>query len=67
MCIRDRLDYKPFETWDEEGGRDTYTLAAARVKTMLENYQKPSMDPAVNEALHAYVAHKKASMSDSFT
>jgi len=25
------------------------------------------MDPAVNEALHAYVAQKKASMPDSFT
>jgi trimethylamine--corrinoid protein Co-methyltransferase len=61
------LDYKPFETWDEEGARDTYTLAAARVKTMLETYQKPAMDPAVNEALHAYVAQKKASMPDSFT
>ena len=44
------LDYKPFETWDEEGARDTYTLAAARVKTMLETYQKPAMDSAVNEA-----------------
>src|SRR5210317_756586 len=61
------LDYKPYETWDEEGARDTYTLAAARVKTMLETYQKPAMDPAVNEALHAYVAQKKASMPDSFT
>jgi trimethylamine--corrinoid protein Co-methyltransferase len=61
------LDYKPFETWDEEGARDTYTLAAARVKTMLDTYQKPAMDPAVNESLHAYVAQKKASMPDSFT
>jgi hypothetical protein len=25
------------------------------------------MDPAVNEALHAYVVQKKASMPDSFT
>jgi hypothetical protein len=25
------------------------------------------MDPAVNEALHAYVAQKKASTPDSFT
>jgi trimethylamine--corrinoid protein Co-methyltransferase len=42
-------------------------LAAARVKTILDTYQQPAMDPAVNEALHAYVAKKKASLPDSFT
>lgn len=60
------LDYKPFETWDEEGARDTMTLASERVKKMLGDYQKPALDPAIEDALNAYVAHKKASMPDSF-
>ncbi len=60
------LDYKPFETWDEEGARDTMTLASERVKKMLGDYQKPALDPAIEEALNAYVANKKASMPDSF-
>ncbi|MEJ5217265.1 trimethylamine methyltransferase family protein [Cognatishimia sp. D5M38] len=60
------LDYKPFETWEEEGARDTQTLAANRVKTLLDNYQKPAIDPAIEEALNAYVAEKKASMPDAF-
>jgi len=62
----DLLDYKPFETWDEEGARDTRTLAAARVKKLLDTYQQPTLDPAISEALHAYVDQKKASMPDAF-
>ncbi|PRY90079.1 trimethylamine methyltransferase family protein [Donghicola tyrosinivorans] len=61
------LDYKPFETWDEEGARDTQALASARVAKMLAEYQQPAMDPAIAEALRAYVAEKKASMPDAFT
>ncbi len=60
------LDYKPFETWDEEGARDTATLASARVETMLGNYQQPALDPAVAEALSAFVARRKAEMPDAF-
>ncbi len=62
----DLMDYKPFETWQDEGARDTQTLAAQRVQTMLATYQKPEIDPAIEEALNAYVAKKKESMPDSF-
>ncbi|MEC9102935.1 MAG: trimethylamine methyltransferase family protein, partial [Pseudomonadota bacterium] len=60
------LDYKPFETWDEEGARDTQALASDRVAKLLERYQAPAMDPAKAEALAAYVAQRKASMEDAF-
>lgn len=62
----DLLDYKPFETWDEEGARDTETLAAERVKKLLADYQQPELDPGISEALHDFVARKKASMPDAF-
>ena len=62
----DLLDYKPFEQWDEEGARDTMTLANLRVKKLLEQYQKPALDAGIEEALNAYVAEKKASMPDAF-
>ena len=60
------LDYKPFETWEEEGARDTQALAAIKVRQLLDSYQKPAMDPAVEEALKAFVAERKASMPDAF-
>jgi trimethylamine--corrinoid protein Co-methyltransferase len=61
----DLLDYKPFETWYEEGARDTMTLASARVEYLLANYQQPALDPAVAEALFEYVARKKAAVPDA--
>ncbi|WP_323782020.1 trimethylamine methyltransferase family protein [Thalassovita sp.] len=61
----DLFDYKPFETWAEEGSRDTMALASARVEKLLSEYQPPAMDPTVNEALAVYVAEKKAAMPDS--
>jgi len=60
------FDYKPFETWDEEGARDTYALAAERVTRQLADYRQPPLDPAIAQALSAYVAEKKASMPDAF-
>ncbi|RHZ93308.1 trimethylamine methyltransferase [Cereibacter sphaeroides] len=62
----DLFDYKPFETWEEEGARDTETLASARVKKLLGDYQQPALDEGVAEALADYVARKKDSMPDAF-
>ena len=62
----DLFDYKPFETWSEEGARDTQTLASERVKKMLGDYVQPEMDEGKQEELEAYVANKKASMPDAF-
>lgn len=59
------LDYKPFETWADEGGRDTQVLAQVRVRRMLADYQQPALDPAINEALNTYVARRKSEMSDA--
>ncbi len=61
------FDYKPFETWHEEGARDTQALAAARVEHLLETYQQPAMDPSIAEALAGYVAQKKAAEPDAFS
>ena len=62
----DVLDYKPFETWEEEGARDSMRLASLKVEQMLANYQQPSLSPDIAEALATYVANKKSSMPDSF-
>ncbi len=62
----DLLDNKPFETWFDEGARDTQALAAVRVKKLLDSYQQPYLDPAKAEALAAYVARRKAEMPDAF-
>ncbi|SNR99909.1 trimethylamine methyltransferase family protein [Antarctobacter heliothermus] len=63
----DLLDYKPYETWSEEGARDTVALASARVQKLIDTYQQPPLDPEIHAALQAYVAEKKASMPDAFS
>ncbi len=60
------FDYKPFETWLEEGERDSQALAAEQVRNLLEQYQQPAIDPAIDEALQAYIAQRKNSMPDAF-
>ena len=62
----DLFDYKPFETWAEEGSRDTMQLAAERVAKQLGDYQQPHLDEGTREALDAYVAQRKESMPDAF-
>ncbi len=60
------LDYKPYETWAEEGERTTLELAAIKVDKMLADYQAPQLDPVIDEALKAYMAERKAAMPDAF-
>ncbi|MDH5799122.1 MAG: trimethylamine methyltransferase family protein, partial [Paracoccaceae bacterium] len=60
------LDYKPYETWEDEGARDTQALASARVAKLLGDFQAPSLDPGINEALNDFVGRRKAELPDSF-
>jgi trimethylamine--corrinoid protein Co-methyltransferase len=57
-------DSNPFEQWAAEGGRDAAQRANAEWKRLLERYEDPGLDPAINEALQDYVARRKASMPD---
>jgi trimethylamine---corrinoid protein Co-methyltransferase len=61
------LDYKPFETWYEEGERDTVALAHDRVARMLGDYTPPLLDPGVAEALADFIARRKAAEADAFS
>ena len=58
-------DNNSFEQWSAEGEVDMPTRANATWKKMLAEYQAPDIDPAVDEALKAYIADKKASFPDA--
>ena len=60
------LDYEPFETWAEEGARDSMQLANARVQRMLADYEAPALDPGIAEALNEFVDRRKAAEPDAF-
>ncbi len=59
-------DTHSFEHW-AENGRETMEVRANRVwKQMLEQYQMPAMDPAIDEALKDFIARKKRAVLDQW-
>ena len=62
----DILNYKPFETWQEEGENDLTFEANKRAKQLLKNYQPPDLDVSKREELAEFVFKKKNSMPDAF-
>lgn len=60
------LDYKPFEQWADEGGRDSFQLAHTRVERMLADYVAPPLDPGIDDGLRDYIARRKESEPDAF-
>lgn len=51
-----------YEKWESEGSHDTYRKANAVWKQMLKDYEKPPIDPAVEEELKAFAEHRRAEL-----
>ena len=60
-------DNNSYEQWEAEGAADAATRANKIWKQMLADYEAPALDPAVDEALQAFIAEKKDSMPDAFS
>ncbi len=54
----------PFEQWEEEGSPDIAQRANQKWKQMLEEYQKPELDPGVDEELREFIQRRKSEMPD---
>jgi trimethylamine--corrinoid protein Co-methyltransferase len=53
-------DWRNFETWTEAGRPTTYDHANRVFKEKLNEYERPPLDPAIEEELDAFVARRKA-------
>lgn len=53
-------DWRNFETWTEAGRPTTYDHANRIFKEKLNDYERPPLDPAIEEELDAFVARRKA-------
>ncbi|MFN3364255.1 MAG: trimethylamine methyltransferase family protein [Allorhizobium sp.] len=53
-------DWRNFETWTEAGRPTTYDHANRIFKEKLASYERPPIDPAIEEELDAFVAKRKA-------
>lgn len=54
------LDNSSFEQWTAEGGKDTNTRALEKARQQLQDYEQPRLDPAVDEALQAFIRKRES-------
>ncbi len=57
-------DNNSYEQWSAEGSLDAAQRANTLWKQTLAEYQAPDLDPAIDEALQAFMTEKKASFAD---
>ena len=58
-------DNNSFEQWELDGALDQVQRANTYYKKQLAEYEAPAIDPAIDEALLAYIEQRKASFPDS--
>ena len=58
-------DNNSFEQWEADGKLDAAQRANAIWKKMLEEYEIPAIDPALDEALLAFIQQRKESFPDA--
>ena len=63
----DTADNNSFEQWDMEGRLDSAQRANKIWKQRLAEYEAPAIDPALDEALKAYMQQRKDSEPDAFS
>ena len=59
-------DCESFEQWSAEGGLDAAQRANKRMHKMLGEYQKPALDPAIDEALLGFMNRRREVLPDTF-
>src|SRR5260221_5024356 len=58
-------DNNSAEQWEAASSQDMAQRANAQWKKMLREYERPPIDPAIDEALLDYMARRKAAFPDS--
>ena len=58
-------DNNSFEQWRDDGSKDIAQRANALWKRQLREYEAPPIDPAIDEALNAFIAKRKAVLPDT--
>jgi len=59
-------DSENVESWEERGAKDAQQRAFERWQQMLQDYEAPPIDPAVDEALRDFVARRKRELPDAW-
>jgi len=60
LFIFDSQHNNSFEQWQADGSLDSEAVGVRKAKAWLEKYQEPPIDPALDEALLAYIERRTA-------
>ena len=58
-------DYTTYEQWSSEGSQEAESRARLRAKQMLDAYQTPEIDIAIDDELRAFIEKRKEALPDS--
>jgi len=58
-------DNTTFEQWDSDGRVEAEARARQKASDMLAAYEAPAIDPAIDEALIAYMDQRKSELPNS--
>ncbi len=58
-------DYTTYEQWSSEGSQEAESRARLRAKQMLDAYQAPEIDVAIDDELRAFIEKRKEALPDS--
>ncbi len=59
------FDNSSYEQWAAEGALDTNARGRARARQMLADYEKPALDPAIDEALLAFIRKREEEIPEN--
>ena len=55
------------EQWLADGATDANTRGLERARSLLADYEPPSLDPRVDEAMLAFIKQRKSELPDNVT
>ena len=58
-------DYTTFEQWSSEGSQEAESRARLRAKQLLDAYEAPEIDMAIDDELRAFIEKRKEALPDS--
>lgn len=61
------MDNNSFEQWEAEGSKAANQRAAEKVRAMLDSYEEPALDPAIDEALRDFIARRESKLPTTVT
>ncbi|MEM7208369.1 MAG: trimethylamine methyltransferase family protein [Pseudomonadota bacterium] len=58
------MDHNSYEQWSAEGAKDANQRGIEKIKTMLNEYEEPKLDDAVEESLLDFIARRETEIGD---